>query len=156
MVVQRAERAIPAVTIGLAPQTTTLVNTQTVMWVQTASTRMLAPVRILGRTVTITITLDHVTWSFGDGAHDTTTGPGKAYDETHDPCDTPMCAHYYDHVYTTTGRVTITAQATWRASFRVEDSAAQQINGTIDGPRATAHIHAKQARGVLVPNPDEH
>jgi hypothetical protein len=66
-----------------------------------------------------------------------------------------MCAHYYGHVYTTTGRVTITAQATWRASFRVEDSAAQQINGTIDGPRATAHIHAKQARGVLVPNPDQ-
>jgi hypothetical protein len=156
MVVQRAERAIPAAAIGLAPRTTTLVNTQTVMWVQTASTRMLPPVRILGRTVTITITLDHVTWSFGDGAHDTTTGPGKAYDETHDPCDTPLCPHYYGHVYTITGTMTITARATWRAAFRVGTGPTQEINGTIDGPRATAHIHAKQARGVLVPNPDEH
>jgi hypothetical protein len=156
MVVQRAERAIPAAAIGLAPRTTTLVNTQTVMWVQTASTRTLAPVTILGRTVTITITLDHVTWSFGDGAHDTTTGPGKAYDETHDPCETPMCPHYDGHVYTITGTMTITARATWRAAFRVGTGPTQQINGTIDGPRATAHIHAKQARGVLVPNPDEH
>jgi hypothetical protein len=145
-------RLIPTAAIGLAPRTATLVNIQTIMWVAAPGRRTLAAVQILGQRVDISLRLARVAWSFGDGHGESTSWPGKAYDATHAPCRTRMCAGYFGHVYDRTGRVRLTATAQWAASFTVNGGAAQQIPGTVAGPTAASTLVVKQARSVLVPN----
>ena len=60
MVRDEASRLIPQAAIGLAPEQATLVNIETVMWVDAASPHPLPAVTILGRGVRITIRLAHV------------------------------------------------------------------------------------------------
>ncbi|MEO9138612.1 MAG: hypothetical protein ABI345_06045 [Jatrophihabitans sp.] len=153
LVREQAVRLIPTADVGLAPHGTTLVNIETVMWADAPRTRSLAPVTILGKQVVISLVLDHVAWEFGDGTADGNAPAGKAYDAERDPCTSKQCSRYYGHVYTRTGKVTVSATASWRASFTVDGGAAITIPGTIAGPRAQAQIAVKQARGVLVPNP---
>jgi hypothetical protein len=148
----RIVRLIPGAAIGLAPKTTTLVNIQTITWVETASTRTLPPATILGQRVTIEISIDRVDWDYGDGTTDTTQGPGRKYDGG---CHTKLCPGYDGHVYRQTGRLTLHATAHWHASFSVGNGPAQQIPGTIQGPTTTATIHVRQTRGVLVENPTD-
>ena len=152
MVRARATRLIPRAAIGVAPEQATLVNIETVMWVDAPRRRTLPTVTILGRDVHITIRLAHVTWDFGDGRSRTTNSAGTPYDR---PCDTKMCPGYFGHVYRHTGRRQITATATWTASFTVGGGRPVAIPGTVAGPTAGADIHVKEARGVLVPNPGE-
>lgn len=154
LVREQASRLIPAAAIGLAPHGTTLVNIETVMWADAPHTRSLPPVTILGKRVVISLVLDHVAWVFGDGVADGDAPAGKAYDAQSDPCKTTQCAHYYGHVYTRTGKITVTATASWHASFTVNGGASIDIPGTIAGPQAREQLVVKQARGVLVPNPD--
>ena len=108
---------------------------------------------ILGQRVSIRIVLDHVAWQFGDGGSDGDGPAGKAYDDKRDPCHEKNCADYYGHTYTRTGTVTVSARASWHASFTVGGGAPVDIPGTVDGPASTARIVIKQARGVLVDNP---
>jgi hypothetical protein len=153
MVWEQAKRLISAPPIGLAPRESTLVNVQTIMWVDTAAARMLPSVTLLGQPVSIHITIDHVSWDFGDAHADTRDGPGKPYDPHGDPCSTKECPGYFGHAYTTTGQMTVTGTVTWRATFRVGGGALTPIPGTIPGPSATAPILVQQARSVLVPGP---
>jgi hypothetical protein len=153
MVWEQARRLISAAPIGLAPRARTLVNIETIMWVNTVAARMLPSVVLFGQRVSIHITIDHVVWAFGDGRTDTGEGPGKPYDPHGDPCPTKQCPGYFGHVYTTTGQMTITATVTWRATFRVGGGAVTPIPGTIAGPSATARILVREARSVLVPDP---
>ncbi len=125
------------------------------MWVSAPRTQTLPGVQILGRQVTISIALDHVDWSFGDGGTATEPGPGTAYSRN-DPCTTRLCEGYFGHVYATRGPVQVRATASWTATFRVGAAAAVQIPGTIAGPTATSDLAVKEARGVLIPNPDPH
>ncbi|MEP7180124.1 MAG: hypothetical protein ABI775_13640 [Pseudonocardiales bacterium] len=118
-----------------------------------AQQRVLAPLTILGRRVVVTLRLDHVDWAFGDGQGDSPTAPGRAYDGLHAPCKTVDCPGYYGHTYVGTGTMTVTAQASWVASFSVDGGAAVSIPGTVSGPVATSPLQVKQARGVLVANP---
>ena len=152
MVRDRAVRLIPSAPLGLAPHDTTLVNIQTIMWVDAPKTRTLPAVAILGRQVVITITLDHVAWSFGDGHSDTSNGPGTPYSRSH-PCTTAQCPGYFGHTYLDTGSNSVTATASWTASFTVDGGAATTIPGTIAGPTARTTLAVKQARSVLTPNP---
>jgi hypothetical protein len=156
MVRERVSRLIPAAAIGLAPEQTTLVNIETVMWVDAPRQRTLPAITILGRSVRITIRLAQVSWNFGDGERDTSPTAGKAYDGRTDPCDARLCPSYYGHLYVHTGMMQISATATWTATFTVGTGRPVTIPGTVTGPTATAPIHVKQARGVLVPNPGEH
>jgi hypothetical protein len=153
MVWEQARRLISAAPIGLAPRESTLVNIQTIMWVNTAAARMLPSVVLVGQPVSIHIAIDHVVWAFGDGRTDTGDGPGKPYDPQGDPCPTKQCPGYFGHAYTTTGQMTITATVSWRATFRVGGGAFTPIPGTIAGPSATAPILVREARSVLVPDP---
>ncbi|WP_375491274.1 hypothetical protein [uncultured Jatrophihabitans sp.] len=148
----QAVRLIPAAAIGLAPRTATLVNIQTVMWVDAPGARTLPGVRILGQQVTITLRLAQVVWSFGDQHGASTSSPGKAYDQTNAPCRTRLCPGYFGHVYATTGDMHLTATAQWTAAFTVNGGAAQQIPGAVPGPAANANLLVRQARSVLVPN----
>jgi hypothetical protein len=153
MVWEQARRLISAAPIGLAPRESTLVNIQTIMWVNTGAARMLPSVVLVGQPVSIHIAIDHVVWAFGDGRTDTAEGPGKPYDPQGDPCPTKQCPGYFGHAYTTTGQMTIMATVTWRATFRVGGGALTPIPGTIAGPSATARILVREARSLLVPDP---
>ncbi|WP_375482400.1 hypothetical protein [uncultured Jatrophihabitans sp.] len=156
MVRDRVVRLIPSASLGLAPHDSTLVNIQTIMWVNAPKNRTLAPLTILGQRVTVTLTLDHVDWSFGDGQNTTTTSPGRAYDNAHHPCRTRTCPGYFGHVYTRSGSRTLHATASWTARFSVNGAAAVAIPGTVAGPTAASGLAVKQARSVLVPNPGQH
>lgn len=147
---------IPSAAIGLAPNTATLVNIQTIMWVNAPATQVLPQVQILGRAVRITITLDHVDWTFGDGSGATERGAIKAYDKVNAPCKTRQCPGYFGHEYAHRGAVTVGATAQWTARFTVDGGGTVTIPGTIGGPAAAAALAVKQARAVLVPNPEEH
>ncbi|PZS35851.1 MAG: hypothetical protein DLM58_02910, partial [Pseudonocardiales bacterium] len=114
-----------------------------------------APLMILGRRVVVRLRLDHVDWDFGDGQSDAPAAAGKAYDGAKDPCKTVACPSYYGHTYLGTGAMTVTAQASWVASFTVDGGPGLSIPGTVSGPVATAALQVKQARGVLVPNPPD-
>lgn len=155
MVRERAVRLIPSAKVGLAPHGTTLVNIETVMWADAPHQQSLSAVTILGKRVVIGLVLDHVSWRFGDGESDSDAPAGKAYDGKRAPCKTRECPGYYGHVYEHTGKVSVEATASWHASFTVAGGAQVDIPGTIDGPRATAALAVKQARGVLVPNPGD-
>lgn len=153
MVWQQAQRLIRTAQIGLAPRHDTLVNMETVMWLATAPERNLPNVAILGRPVSVHITIDHVNWNFGDGQSDRSAGPGRPYDAKRDPCATRDCPAYYGHTYTTTGEVTVTATVTWQATFRVAGGPVTAIPGTLDGPASTAALLVQEARSVLVRDP---
>jgi len=153
MVWQQAQRLIPTAQIGLAPRHDTLVNMETIMWVATPRQRTLPTVTILGRPVSVHISVDHVSWDFGDGHTSASNGPGRAYDAKQDPCKTAQCADYDGHTYTTTGNLAVTATVTWKATFQVAGGPATAIPGTLDGPLSTAALLVQEARSVLVPDP---
>lgn len=154
LVRQQVVRLIPSAKVGIAPKGTTLVNIETVLWADAPRQRDLAPVTLLGQRVTISLVLDHVAWSFGDGTS-ASGSAGKAYDATGDPCRTKTCDHYFGHVYRKSGTVHVNATASWRASFRVGGAGPQDIPGTVAGPASGADVVVKQARAVLVPNPGD-
>ena len=156
LVRDRVVRLIPGAVVGLAPHGATLVNIETVMWVDAGDHQTLAPIEILGRRVVVSLSLDHVVWRFGDGESDTTSSPGKAYAEQADPCTTRECSDYYGHTYDRPGRVRVNAAASWSARFTVDGGAPITIPGTVAGPTEQAAIVVKQARGVLVQNPGGH
>ena len=153
MVWQQAQRLIPTALIGLAPRHDTLVNMETIIWVATTRQRTLPTVVILGRPVSVQISVDHVTWDFGDGRTGTSNGPGRPYDAAHDPCKTAQCADYDGHTYTTTGHLTVTATVTWKATFQVDGGPVTAIPGTLDGPGSAAALLVQEARSVLVRDP---
>lgn len=144
---------VPSAAIGLAPKQATLVNIQTIMWVDAPASQQLAPITLLGQQVDVTLALDHVVWSFGDGSSDVSDGPGKAYDEANDPCRSVSCPDYFGHVYRDTGTDTVRATVYWHASFTVDGGDAVDIPGTVAGPTGQAALTVKEARAVLVPNP---
>jgi len=153
MVWQQAQRLIPTAPIGLAPRHDTLVNMETIMWVATTRQRTLPTVVILGRPVSVQISVDHVTWDFGDGRTGTNDGPGRPYDAENDPCKTAQCAGYDGHTYTTTGHLTVTATVTWKATFQVDGGPVTAIPSTLDGPGSAAALLVQEARSVLVRDP---
>jgi hypothetical protein len=154
----RALRLLPTVAIGAAGgaggATKGLVHTQTILWAETDASRDLGQVEVLGQRVWLRIRFAHAHWDFGDHTSDTTTSPGKPYDDAADPCDTAMCSGYYGHVYTRTGTMTITLAVAWTASYSLDGQHYSPV-GTdpLSGPSATTTITLRQARGVLVPNP---
>jgi hypothetical protein len=156
MVRDQVVRLVAPAAVGLAPRDATLVNIQTIMWVDAPAQRTLAPITLLGRRVIVRLALDHVDWAFGDGLTDQSTGAGKGYDPRNDPCRAVECPGYFGHTYRKTGAVTVSATATWRATFTVDGGAAIAIPGTVAGPTARAPLAVKEARAVLIPNPGQH
>ena len=148
-----AEKLLPHPRIGTAPAGgVSLVNIQTVLWVDTGRDLTLGTVTLLGYRVTLRAHLQSVDWRFGDGQSDTTTDPGKAYSRD-DPCRTVQCPDYFGHVYRSTGSLTIGAQLTWTGQFQVDGGAWQDIPGTVTAPATGTPLHVREARGVLVDNP---
>ncbi len=154
MATDEARRLLPhpdiRTTGGNSP---TLVNIETVFWIDTPADRTLGMVALLGYQVSLRAHVTQVSWDFGDGSTDTTDNPEPAY-RSDNPCDTVTCADYYGHTYRDVGAPTITATITWNGQYRVDGGPWIDIVGTVSAPATSTTINVRQARGILVPNPD--
>jgi hypothetical protein len=154
MAKEEIEKQVPKPTVGLAPPGgRTLVNEQTVMWVDTVADRDLDTVTLLGMyRVALRIHVHSVSWTFGDGDSDVTDGPGTPY-RAGEHCKTATCPGHFGHTYASTGSMTIRAQVVWSGQFSVNGGAWQDIDGTVTGPEQAAGVVVVEGRGVLVPDP---
>ncbi len=148
-------RRVPGPGVGVAPPGgVSLVNIQTLFWVGTPVDVSLGTVRLVGQLVRLRVQLLRVDWDFGDGARETSTGPGKAYTGA-DPCRTKLCPDYFGHVYTHHGLWRVSARVSWTGQFQVGAGAWRQIPDTVTGPAQFTTVHIYQARGELVPDPTD-
>jgi hypothetical protein len=151
---QAALKLLPKPGIGVAGKGTTLVNLQTIMWLDTPANRKLGSATVVGTRVQIRAHLSSVAWDFGDDTADMATEPGKPYGHP-DTCDQIVCDEFFGHIYTTrTGATTITATPTWFAEYSVDNSNWLPITPDIPGTTVTTQITIRQAHAVLVPNPE--
>lgn len=149
---EQVRKLVPHPAIGIAPPGgKSLVNIQTLLWVNASVDQSLGTVTLLGHRVGLRIRVQHVDWDFGDGRTERTADPGRRYD-VGDPCMTVTCPGYWGHVYDTTGAMTVSAAVTWSGEFRVDGGGWAPIAGTVTGAPVTAGLAVKQARGVLVPD----
>jgi len=133
----------------------TLVNLQTLLWVDTEPDTDLGDFTLAGRRLGLRVHLQKITWNFGDGSTDTTTTPGHKYDPHWSTCDTKLCPDYYGHVYLKRGKVTVTAATTWTGQYQLGTGPWTDITGTATGATTELPITVKQTRVVLVPNPGD-
>lgn len=152
-------RFVPSPTIGAAPgKGRTLVNMETIFWVNSAADQSLGPVTLLGHQVGLRIHARATAWAFGDGSTDTSADLGRPYAAA-DGCGEVVCAGYFGHTYVSTGAMTVSATVTWAGEFSVDGGPWRGIANpatganTVDGPAATRPITVIQARGVLVQDP---
>jgi hypothetical protein len=152
-------RLVPSPAIGAAPgKGRTLVNMETIFWVNSAADQSLGPVTLLGHQVGLRIHARATAWAFGDGSTDTSAGLGRRYAAA-DGCGEAVCAGYFGHTYVSTGAMTVSATVTWAGEFSVDGGRWRGIANpatganTVDGPAATRPITVIQARGVLVQDP---
>jgi hypothetical protein len=152
-------RLVPSPAIGAAPgKGRTLVNMETIFWVNSAADQSLGPVTLLGHQVGLRIHARATAWAFGDGSTDTSAGLGRPYAAA-DGCGEAVCAGYFGHTYVSTGAMTVSATVTWAGEFSVDGGPWRGIANpatganTVDGPAATRPITVIQARGVLVQDP---
>lgn len=151
----QAFRLLPRVAIATTEGAHTLVNIQTLLWAATGTERDLGTVTVLGRPVHLRVHFQQARWAFGDGSTDTSSTPGKPYDREHDRCNTKLCPHYYGHVYTATGSMALTLRVSWTADYSTDGAAFQRVpGGPITGPPSTRTIIVREARGVLVADPN--
>jgi hypothetical protein len=151
----RAEviRLIPAVPVRSAPvDGYTLVNTKTVLWVETPSQRPLGLVTLLGHRVQIQITAASVRWDFGDGTVDD--GPlGQPFSAA---CATRECPAFWGHDYTRKGTPVVTATVSWTARYAVDRGAWTDLpGGVVIGALTRQQLVVREARAVLVPDPSQ-
>jgi hypothetical protein len=157
-VLREVRRLVPHPKVGIAPPGgATLVNIQTLLWAETPVDQSLGTVTLLGHRVALRVRVARVDWDFGDGTGDTTTSPEPKYNPAAG-CHTVDCPGYWGHVYTATGAVQISATVSWSGRYRVDGGAWLDIPDTVTGPAMTAALTVRQARGILVPNPnpDDH
>jgi hypothetical protein len=152
-------RLVPSPAIGAAPgKGRTLVNMETIFWINSAADQSLGPVTLLGHQVGLRIHARATAWAFGDGSTDTSAGLGRPYAAA-DGCGEAVCAGYFGHTYVSTGAMTVSATVTWAGEFSVDGGPWRGIANpatganTVDGPAATRPITVIQARGVLVQDP---
>jgi hypothetical protein len=148
---QQVLRLLPHVEIGSAPHGAGLANAETVLWADTGTNRRLPTVAVVGQQVELRIGFDHASWNFGDGRSDTTSAPGRPYDDQGDPCETAQCADYYGHTYTATGTVTVTLTVAWHAQYRLAGQGWTDVGAApLTGPARSQTLTIRQARGVLI------
>jgi hypothetical protein len=150
---EQAIELLPSVPIRSAPADgNTFVNMQTILWLDSPSSRALGPVALLGHQIGIQIAVQSVKWDFGDG--NTANGPlGQSYDGA---CATKECPGFWGHDYASVGTPAVSATVYWTATYSLDGGPAQPVpGGPISRGNTTLPLTVRQARGVLVPNPGE-
>jgi hypothetical protein len=152
-------KRVPHPPIGAAPgRGQTLVNMQTIFWVNTAADPSLGTAVLLGHQVGLRIHARSVGWDFGDGARAELAGLGRPYTGA-DQCPTAECPGFDGHRYVTTGSFTVAATVVWAGQFQVDGAGWRDIAdpatgaNTVTGPATTTPVRVFQARGMLVPDP---
>ncbi len=151
----RVVRLLPVPRVAVAPgHGPTLVNIETIFWVDSAADRSLGTVNLLGALVRLRISVASVAWSFGDGGSVVSPNLGRAYTLA-DPCSTAQCAGYFGHTYATTGAFAVRARITWRGQFSVDGGPWRDVRSPaggaeVTGPVSTVPVRVVQARGVLI------
>ncbi len=146
------EKVLPQPVIGSAPpaNATPLVNVQVITWVKNTDGQVdLGSATLLGRKVDFRGRVTSVDWNFGDGATDTSDGPGRSYDFAVNPCRTLVCPGYFGHVYAKRGPVIVTARVSWFAQFRVDGGAWTDI-GPVQSRVGELAMTIHSAHTVLV------
>jgi hypothetical protein len=150
---QAALKLLPKPAIGVAGNGTTLLNIQTIMWLNTTADRDLGTVTVVGEHVHLRAHLNTVDWNFGDGTTDTSDSPGKVYGHP-DTCAERICTDFFGHTYTDkAGPTTITATPSWTAEYSIAGKPWAPITPDIGGTTVRTQITIKQAHSVLVPDP---
>jgi hypothetical protein len=145
-------RQIPVGSIG-TPNPKSLVNLKTIFWVDTKPTYQWGPMSLVQANVRIRVTLDHVHWTFGDGASVDTPDVGRPYDPAA-PCDA-QCADHFGHAYTTSkGVMSVHARTFWRAEFSVNGGAFVALPQPVPAnPMTPIQVAIVEARSQLVTPP---
>jgi hypothetical protein len=148
---EQAARLLPSVPVGWIGPHLSLVNVQEILWVPSAAVRNLGTVTVVGQGVQLRTSFDHATWTFGDGATDSTDSLGRPYDQSR-PCATKQCPGFYGHTYTERGPETIALTVSWVGQYSLDTGTTWTTiaGGTITGPSTTVAITVKQARAELI------
>jgi hypothetical protein len=94
----RAQLGLPKPTVAANPAANQLVNLPTWMWLADGWEVIEATASVPGVSVTATARPTSVSWTTGDGATVTCTGPGTRYTQGVDPrSPSPDCGHTYRH-----------------------------------------------------------
>jgi hypothetical protein len=145
-------KLLPKPTIKTAPPDhTAITGIETLLWLDTPTTINLGTTPLLGHQVSLTATVQSVTWNFGDNTTDTTTGPSRPFLDN-DYCNTPTCPDWFGHTYTHTATITLTATTTWTGRYSTDNGPYQPIHGTVTTTPQTTDLHIQQSHGILVPN----
>jgi hypothetical protein len=149
-------KLVPHVTIDAAGHNgVSLVNLETLYWLNTPTTVDLGTTALLGQQVQLLATVQTVQWNFGDGHTATSQGPGRPFTAT-DHCSTKTCPNWFGHTYTQPApNLTVSATTTWTGRYRVNNGPFIAITGTVTSPPATIPMQVDQSLAILVPNPDE-
>jgi hypothetical protein len=138
MVLKEVQRVgLPAARVHVQPANETLVNFDTIFY--TDPPKVTRPLQILGRTVDVTAEPAEYHWSFGDGATLTTSTPGAPY-------PAKEVVHQYTDAHVT---VHPSVEVVYRARFRVDGGAWQQIPQTVSIPGPSAGVRIREATPVL-------
>jgi hypothetical protein len=122
------------------PEGKTLVNFDTIFYTETQP--FTATVTLLGRQVDIVAEPVSYTWRHGDGTATTTTTPGAPYPSQE------ITYRYSDADTTVRPRVDVT----YRARFRVNGGAWQEIDETVTIAGPEGSLRVAQARAALSGN----
>jgi hypothetical protein len=98
---------------------------------------------ILGYTVAVRIHPVSYTWHWGDGASQTTTGPGRPYPATD-------VTHTYRHATDPDRPLRLSVDITYRAEYRVDAGGWQPVPQPLIIPGPATGLPVKQASAVLV------
>jgi hypothetical protein len=120
-----ARLQLQKIQIGITPEQgkTGLVGLPTYLWVDNPGPRTLGPITDSATqgnvTVTLTATVDHVTWSLGDGTTLRCRGTGTPYQDAFGAAPSPTCGHTYRRPSTslTGGAYPVSATAVWRVEW---------------------------------------
>lgn len=119
--IARSRLALPTPRIGSSPSGDQLVGLSTWLWLDPAGWgSRTATASVPGVSVTATATPEQVTWSMGDGAAVTCTGPGTPYGAGTDPSSaSPECGYTYPRSSAGQpgGLFTVTATVRWSVSW---------------------------------------
>ena len=120
-----AQLQLQKIRIGITPEQgkTGLVGLPTYLWVDNPGPRTLGPITDSATqgnvTVTLTATVEHVTWTLGDGTTLRCAGTGTPYQDSFGAAPSPTCGHTYRRPSTglAGGAYPVSATAVWQVDW---------------------------------------
>jgi hypothetical protein len=139
LVLQAVRRlGLPRLTVHVQPEQATLVNLETIFY--TDPPEWTRTVQLLGYSVDVEATVDSYSWTFGDGATMSTSGPGAPY-----PSKDIVHAYADAHV-TVSPRVDVE----YAIRYRVDDGEWRTVAETVPASGYPVSLEIREATALLV------